>query len=168
MANESLPALGVSQIKEVDTKQVITIGGDEWRLKRDASDSSSNFAHERVNWIEQGCHGVFNQPFYACWIKGVILPAPNSLEKSLYVMYVGFHSKQINMSPASLTVDDLKCMHIYGRSEPRFPEEFVNSFLGVEMIEEVKREPISAQPPKVKSAPRKNVEVVKDAETDNE
>jgi hypothetical protein len=134
-------------------------------LKRDASDPSTNFAHERVNWIEQGCHKVFNQPFYACWIKGVVLPAPGSLEKSQYVMYVGFHSKQINMSPAFLTVDDLKCMHIYGRSEPNFPEAFVNSFLGVEPVEEAKREPISSQPPKVS---RKKQEEVIDVKADAE
>lgn len=161
---ENIPALGVSQIKEVDTKQVITIGNDEWRLKRDASDPSTNFAHERVNWVEQGCHKVFNQPFYACWIKGVILPAPGSLEKSQYVMYVGFHSKQINMSPAFLTIDDLKCMHIYGRSEPGFAETFVNSFLGLEAVEDPKREPISAQPPKT----RKKQEDVKDVEANPE
>lgn len=164
MANEqATPALGVSQVREVEAKQVIRIGNDEWRLKRDASDPSTNFAHERVNWVEQGCHKVFNHPFYACWIKGVILPAPGSLEKSQYVMYVGFHTQQINMSPAFLTVDDLKCMHIYGRSEPHFPEEFVNSFLGLDPSEEVAtREPISAQPPR---ASRKKAEVTKD---DNE
>lgn len=147
MANESIPALGVSQIKEVETKPVIIIGGNEWRLKRDASDSAVIFPHERVNWVETGCHKVFNQPFYACWIKGVILPSPNSLEKALSVMYVGFHSKQISMSPSHLTTDDLKCMHIYSRAEPHFAEEFVNSFLGIEAADDPERETISSHPP---------------------
>lgn len=148
MVNESVPALGVSQIREVETKQVIRIGGAEWRLKRDASDPASSFPHERVNWVETGCHKVFGHPFYACWIKGVILPAPNSLEQAQSIIYVGFHSNQISMTPAHLTVDDLKCMHIYGRTEPRFAEEFVNAFLGLEPEAEQKRETISSTPPK--------------------
>lgn len=163
MASENIPALGVSQIREVETKPVIRIGGNEWKLKRDASDSTSLFPHERVNWIEAGCHKVFNQPFYACWIRGVILPAPNSLEQSQYVMYVGFHSKQISMSPAHLTVDDLKCMHIYSRAEPHFSEEFVNSFLGIEAADDVERETISPQPPK--STKAKKTEVKEDEQS---
>ncbi|HGB3193987.1 TPA: hypothetical protein ACIVAT_000638 [Salmonella enterica subsp. enterica serovar Waycross] len=162
MVNESVPALGVSQIKEVETKQVIRIGGNEWRLKRDAADPATSFPHERVNWVETGCHKVFNQPFYACWIKGVILPAPNSLEQAQSIIYVGFHSSQISMSPAHLTIDDLKCMHIYGRSEPRFAEEFVNAFLGLEAAEETKRETISATPPKL----AKKKQEVKDDDTE--
>ncbi|MGL4517994.1 MAG: hypothetical protein ACRCUH_15045 [Shewanella sp.] len=165
MQNEQLPALGVSQIREVETKPVIKIGNDEWRLKRDASDPSTTFAHDRVNWIEQGCDKVFNQPFYACWIKGIILPSPGSLEKTQQVMYVGFHSKQIDMSPAFLTINDLKCMHVYTRSEPNFPSLFINSFLGIDAIDDSAREPISAMPPKTMMTKKK---VIADAETNNE
>ncbi|UCS82831.1 hypothetical protein vBYenSP400_41 [Yersinia phage vB_YenS_P400] len=157
MANESIPALGVSQLNEVETKPVIRIGSEEWKLKRDAMDSTSMFPHERVNWILSGCNKVFNQPFYVCWIKGVILPAPNSLEQAQYVFYIGFHSKQISMSPAHLTVEDLKRMHIYTRAEHHFAEEFTNSFLGIEAADDVEREAISPQPPKSTKAKKSEV-----------
>lgn len=165
MQNEHTPALGVSQIREVETKQVIKIGNDEWRLKRDASDPSTTFAHDRVNWIEQGCDKVFNQPFYACWIRGIILPSPGSLEKSQHVMYVGFHSNKIDMPPAYLTVNDLKCMHVYTKSEVNFPSLFINSFLGIEAVEDSTREPISAMPPKITMNKKK---VIPDAEAIDE
>lgn len=146
--SEVYPALGVSQIEQVTIKPIIRVGEQVWHLKRDAADATAAFPHEKVNWIEQGCHKVFGQPFYACWIRGIVLGSPGTLEKSQDVMYIGFHSKEINMSPAYLTMDDLKRMHVYTHSNPTFHTEFVNCFLGIEIPEEGVREAISPNPPK--------------------
>lgn len=146
--SEVYPALGVSQIEQVSIKPVIRVGDQVWHLKRDAADATATFPHDRVNWIEQGCTRVFGQPFYACWIRGIVLGAVGTLEKSQDVMYIGFHSKEISMSPACLTTDDLKRMHVYTHANPAFPTEFVNCFLGIEVQEEVGREAISPNPPK--------------------
>ena len=149
MASENTPALGISQVEEYEIKSTIEINGEQWKLKRHVEDASVHIDHLSVNWLSYGCRKVFGQPFYACWIKGVVLPTPNSLEIPTYLMYVGFNENDINMSPKFVTMQDLSRMHIYGRQEPRFAEYFINNFLGIEEEKEEKRAPISSQPPKI-------------------
>lgn len=138
---------GVTQMNNLKAPQSIMVGGVEWRLKRDATDPSTDFAHAKVNWLNTGCGPIMDGRVHVCWIMGVIAPAPDSLQLPLSVMYLGFHQQKILMQPQALSQADLDRMHVYASNPSDFVSEFTNKFLGKDVEPIGRRDPISAWPP---------------------
>lgn len=147
MQNVPGTGAGVTQMNNLKARQTITVGGVDWKLRRDATDPSTDFAHNKVNWLNTGCAPIMEGRVHVCWIMGVIAPAPGSLQMPVSVMYLGFHQQQILMQPQALSQADLDRMHVYVSSPNDFVAEFTNKFLGKEPEAIGQREHISAWPP---------------------
>lgn len=137
---------GVTQFNGMTPKPLIQVGGLDWRLRRDATDSSTSFPHQRVSWVNAGCEPFGQDGIHYCWIMGVIPPNPGTLEKPINVMYIGFHSQKIAVIPNMITQADLDRMHVYICDASPFALSFVNTFLGFEEVKPVSREAISPWP----------------------
>ena len=147
MQNVPGTSAGVTQMNNLKARQSITVGGVEWKLRRDATDPSTDFAHNKVNWLNTGCGPIMDGRVHVCWIMGVIAPAPDSLQLPVSVMYIGFHQQRILMQPQALSQADLDRMHVYVSSPTDFVADFTNKFLGKEPEAVGQRETISAWPP---------------------
>lgn len=134
----------MTQIQGREIKRSLNIGGVEYHLRRDATDPTGNFAHERVHWINAGCDAIAG--VHVCWIRGVVPPSSGTLEVPVDVFYIGFHPQKINMSPQTLTFNDLNRMHVYASDARGFAHEFTQAFLGIDAQAVDEREPISPHP----------------------
>lgn len=155
MQNINQNGAGVTQFNGMRPKQIIEIGGVKWSLRRDATDSSMAFPHQKVNWLNAGCEPIDGNIHY-CWIMGVIAPNMGTLERPANVMYIGFHQQRIMIAPNSVTVADLDRMHVYVSDSSNFVGEFVGKFLVIEPEKPVaERESISPWPvmPEQQSTP---------------
>lgn len=123
--------LGIAQFKGQKPKQTINLGGVEWRLRRDAADPSSPFPHQLVNWINAGCDPIGDGTIFACWIHGLVPPKQDTQERPVQVMYVGFHTRQVYVTPQMLTPADADSMHVYITDGGDFAKSFVGEFLGL-------------------------------------
>lgn len=144
--------IGVTQFNGMSPKSSIYVNGIDWKLRRDATDSTTAFPHQRVNWMNAGCEPMGEGTVHYCWIMGVIAPTPGTLEKAISVMYIGFHPQKIVIAPNTVSQFDLNRMHIYTSDGSGFAFEFVNKFLGVEENNPLNREhirpwPSEAEPP---------------------
>lgn len=144
-------SLGVTQFNGMQLKQHLRVAGQDWKLRRDATDATSSFPHSRVSWTNAGCDPIANTngQVYHCWIAGVIAPTPGTLERPVQVMYIGFHTQMIQVLPNTLTQADLDRMHVYISDGVMFAQDFVNSFLGLEEPVATAREAVSPFPPKI-------------------
>ena len=124
--------VGVTQFNGMRPKNNITIGGVNWSLRRDATDSSMMFPHQKVSWLNAGCEPLGDGKIHYCWIMGVIAPTPGTLERPVNVMYIGFHQQRIMIAPHAVTAADLDRMHVYVSDGSNFVGEFVGKFLGIE------------------------------------
>lgn len=131
MQNINNTGAGVTQFNGMRPRQNIMIGGVNWSLRRDATDSSMVFPHNKVNWLNAGCEPLDGQIHY-CWIMGVIAPTHGTIERPVNVMYIGFHQQRILIAPNSVTQSDLDRMHVYVSDSSNFVGEFVGKFLGIE------------------------------------
>lgn len=132
MQNVNVNGIGVTQFNGMKPRQVISIGGVNWSLRRDATDSSMVFPHQKVNWLNAGCEPLGDGQIHYCWIMGVIAPTPGTLERPVNVMYIGFHSQRILIAPHSVNQADLDRMHVYISDSSNFVGDFVGKFLGIE------------------------------------
>jgi hypothetical protein len=139
--------VGVTQFNGMRPKNSINIGGVTWSLRRDATDASMMFPHQKVNWLNAGCEPLGDGKIHYCWIMGVIAPTPGTLERPVNVMYIGFHQQRIMIAPHAVTAADLDRMHVYVSDGSNFVSEFVGKFLGLEPERSVtERESISPWP----------------------
>lgn len=144
--NANPNGVGVTQFNGMRPRHNIMIGGVNWSLRRDATDSSMMFPHNKVNWLNAGCEPLDGNIHY-CWIMGVIAPTHGTIERPVNVMYIGFHSQRILMSPNGVTQSDLDRMHVYVSDSSNFVGEFIGKFLGIEPEQPaVERESISPWP----------------------
>lgn len=132
MQNMNHNGAGVTQFNGMRPRPNIEIGGVNWSLRRDATDSSMMFPHQKVNWLNAGCEPLGDGQIHYCWIMGVIAPNPGTLERPVNVMYIGFHQQRIMIAPNSVTSSDLDRMHVYISDSSNFVGEFVGKFLGME------------------------------------
>lgn len=139
---------GVTQFDGMTPRPLMQVGGLDWRLRRDATDSSTVFPHNRVSWVNAGCESMGEGKAYYCWIMGIIPPNQGTLEKPVSVMYIGFHPQRIAVTPNMVTQADLDRMHVYVSDATLFAANFVNTFLGHEEVKPVTREAISPWPDK--------------------
>lgn len=151
--------MGVTQFNGMKPRSTINIGGVEWSLRRDATDSTTMFPHPKVSWLNAGCEPMGDGRFHYCWILGVIPPTPGTIERPVNVMYVGFHNFKINVAPNSISQADLDRMHVYVSDTSHFAGEFVSKFLGTEPEPVETRENISPWPPM--NDPREQPKVAK-------
>lgn len=158
MQNINQNGVGVTQFNGMRPRQNIAIGGVQWSLRRDATDSSMVFPHQKVNWLNAGCEPLGDGQIHYCWIMGVIAPNPGTLERPVNVMYVGFHNQRIMIAPNSVTQADLDRMHVYASDSSSFVHDFVGQFLGIQPEQPAtEREAISPWP-SVKQAPEQVVD----------
>lgn len=156
---------GVTQFNGMRPRQNIEIGGVNWSLRRDATDSSMMFPHQKVNWLNAGCEPLGDGQIHYCWIMGVIAPNPGTIERPVNVMYIGFHPQRIMIAPNSVTVSDLDRMHVYVSDSSNFVGEFVGKFLGTEPEKPATaRESISPWP----TAPQQPEQVTEGNQNDKE
>lgn len=132
MQNIMTNGIGVTQFNGMRPRQAITIGGITWTLRRDATDSSTMFPHQKVSWINAGSEPLGDGTVHYCWIMGVIAPTPGTLERPVNVMYVGFHPQRIMIAPNTVGQADLDRMHVYVSDSTNFAGEFVGQFLGMQ------------------------------------
>lgn len=124
----------VTQINGRRAKEHIVVNGVDWHLKKDATDPSTIFPFERMNWLNAGCDKVGDN-VYCCWILGVIPPTYGTLEKPVSVFTLGFNGTYIPMTPSSLTKQDMLRMHFYTSEYSELARGFINSFLDRETQE---------------------------------
>ena len=132
MQNINSHGVGVTQFNGMRPRHNITIGGVTWNLRRDATDASMVFPHQKVSWLNAGCEPLGDGQVHYCWIMGVIAPTPGTLERPVNVMYIGFHHQRIMIAPHAVTAADLDRMHVYVSDGSNFVGEFVGKFLGIE------------------------------------
>lgn len=146
-----IQGMGVTQVTGLVPPSEVHLHGVTYKLKKDASDSSTTFAHHKVNWLNTGCEQLPEPRHnaYFCWIYGIIPPTVGSLEKPLNVMYLGFHTKKIQIMPNTITQADIDRMHIYVADSTAFAMEFAENFLGIKPSVVEERELISAWPNEV-------------------
>ena len=142
------PSIGVTQVTGLVPPSEINLHGVCYKLKKDAGDSATTFAHHKVNWLNTGCEQLPSprNNAYFCWIYGIIPPTAGSLERPLNVMYLGFHSKRIQILPNTITQADIDRMHIYVADSASFAMEFAENFLGIKPTVVEERELISGWP----------------------
>lgn len=142
----SLVQMGVTQLQGMAPKKVINIQGTEYILCKDASDSTTAFPHNRVNFQFGDCVKVEREGFevYFCYLHGIIHPLPNSLEKSVNVYYTGFHKNQIDMR--FISPNDIARMNVYKADTTNWASEFALQILGREDKPTETRDPISPFP----------------------
>lgn len=121
----------VTQIQGQRAKELITVNGIPYRLKKDATDPTGYFPYEKMNWINAGCDKIAENA-YCCWIAGVVPPAMGSLEKPVSVFALGFNSCAVPMSPAMLSREDMERMHFYTADYSDTARSFVEQFLGMQ------------------------------------
>lgn len=144
------PEIGVTQVNGLRPKEAIVMPGIEWRLRRDASDATTSFPHNRVVWINTGSDKLEGLSAHYCWILGVIPPAQGTLERPVSVMYVGFHQAKLAINPNTINQADLDRMHVYTADGSAFAHEFVGAFLGAQQPATAGRETISPWPVELK------------------
>ena len=135
-------------------KKLIKMFGTELVLCKDASDSTTSFPHERVQILGGDCVHIEegNYNVYFCYLRGIIQPLPNSLEKPITVYYVGFHKNYVDMR--FLTPQDISRMHIYKQTTENWAQTFARNLLNIN-TDEMEREPISPFPIAVNNVKRK-------------
>lgn len=116
------------------------VNGVEWHLKKDATDPSTVFPYQRMQWINAGCDKVTNN-VYCCWILGIIPPTMGTLEKPVSVFTLGFNSAFIPMSPQTIGQQDMMRMHYYTSEYGDFARQFVTKFLSAEQVKEITERP---------------------------
>ncbi|AWY07194.1 hypothetical protein [Aeromonas phage SD04] len=142
--------MGVTQFNGMKPKNSINMGGVDWTLRRDATDSTTMFPHQKVSWLNAGCEPMGDGRVHYCWIMGVIPPTPGTIERPVNVMYVGFHQFKITIAPNSISQSDLDRMHVYVSDGTDFAGDFINKFLGMQPEQPVEaREHISPWPPMI-------------------
>lgn len=124
----------MTQVENMIAKQMISVNGVDYRLRRDVSDPTSAFDHNRVVWQNTGCEALSDGVYY-CWIVGVVPPENGSLEKPTQVIYIGFHNRKISIDPRTLTIHDLNRMNIYVADYSSFIQKFVTNYLASDSSE---------------------------------
>lgn len=122
----------ITQVQGLKPKDRIEVDGICYELRKNATDPTTSFMHERVQWTGAGCEQISqNPPIHFCWVTGTVPATAGTLETPANVVYVGFHSQKISMNPTSLSPTDRDNMHVYVASASNFANKFAMQYLGV-------------------------------------
>lgn len=114
-----------SKTRIMNPKETIIVHGEKWDLHKSATDSTIPFAYERVKAEHFACEEIDNGVFIVL-VGGYIPPRPNSLEKAVRIMLVGFSN--ILLSPQMVSPVQLQNMHVYKADTYNMAKEFAKEF----------------------------------------
>lgn len=124
----------------------IEAGGVTYKLIKNAAvDTHQAFPHERVTWLQTGCEKA-TETLYYCWLRGVLTALPNSLEKPLDLFYVGFSTEPRSMHLSTITLDQVRNIHIYAAESISLAQAFGKGFLDLPKEDKSNETDISATP----------------------
>ena len=132
--------------RTINPKKSLIVNGETWDLQKSATDSTIPFAIERVKVDSFACERI-NDGAYIVLVGGVIQPMPNTIEKPVKVMLIGFAPMQV--TPMQIGVNQLRNMHVY-KTDPKnmahaFAEAFFSAEDGVAITEAVEISPYPKQ-----------------------
>lgn len=132
--------------RTLNPKKSLIVNGETWDLHKSATDSTVPFAIERVKVDSFACEKVGDMS-YIVLVGGQILPMPNTLEKPVKVMMIGFAPLQV--APAQIGVNQLRNMHVYKTDPKNMAQAFATAFFsdedGASMVEAVEISPYPKQ-----------------------
>ena len=109
----------------MNPKETIIVHGEKWDLHKSATDSTIPFAYNRVKAEHFACEEI-DKGVYIVLVGGYIPPQPNSLEKSVRIMFVGFSNMML--TPQIVSPAHLQNMHIYKADTYNMAKEFAKEF----------------------------------------
>lgn len=132
--------------RTLNPKKSLIVNGETWELHKAATDSTVPFAIERVKVDSFACEKVGDMS-YIVLVGGIIQPMPNTLEKPVKVMMIGFAPMQV--TPVQIGVNQLRNMHVY-KSDPKnmahaFATAFFSAEDGAQVVESVEISPFPKQ-----------------------
>lgn len=130
-------------------KQTIILHGEKWELHKSATDSTIPFAYDRVKVENFACENIDNN-VYIILVGGYIAPRPNSLEKPVRILMVGFSN--IAVTPIMVNITQLQNMHIYKADTFNMAKEFAKEFFSEENSEGTQAAQITPFPQKIDSS----------------
>lgn len=130
-------------------KQTIILHGEKWELHKSATDSTIPFAYDRVKVENFACENIDNN-VYIILVGGYIAPRPNSLEKPVRILMVGFSN--IAVTPMMVNITQLQNMHIYKADTFNMAKEFAKEFFSEENSEGTQAAQITPFPQKIDSS----------------
>ena len=126
----------ISRLQGLQAPKALSVNGVQYGLYKSIEDPSVPFNYNNLIWINTGCEKISDTPeLFYCWIRGIIPPTPNTMEKPMDIMLLGLNRQLINMNPQFLTMDHMKNMFIYKAEPSNFVEQFLYQFIGVQSIE---------------------------------
>ncbi len=135
----------------MNPKKSFVVNGEKWALHKSATDSTIPFAIERVKVSDFACE-QFADSSYIVLVGGVIEPMPNTLEKPVKIMMIGFAPMQV--APAHIGNNQLRNMHVYKTDPKSMANEFAKAFFndadGEPMVEQVEITPFPKKVEEVK------------------
>lgn len=129
-------------------KQTIMLHGEKWELHKSATDSTIPFAYDRVKVESFACENIDNN-VYIILVGGYIAPRPNSLEKPVRILMVGFSN--VSVTPMMVNITQLQNMHIYKADTFNMAKDFAKEFFSEENNEGAQAAQITPFPQKVET-----------------
>lgn len=114
-----------SKTRMMNPKETIVVHGEKWDLHKSATDSTIPFAYDRVKAEHFSCEEI-DKGIYIVLVGGYIPPRPNSLEKAVRIMLVGFSNMQL--TPQMVSPIQLQNMHVYKADTFNMAKEFAKEF----------------------------------------
>lgn len=114
-----------SKSRIMNPKETIIVHGEKWDLHKSATDSTIPFAYDRVKAEHFACEEI-DRGVFIVLVGGYIPPRPNSLEKAVRIMLVGFSN--IMLSPQMVSPVQLQNMHVYKADTYNMAKEFAKEF----------------------------------------
>ena len=91
--------------------------------------------------------GAFAGALFGSWFGGIIQPMPNTLEKPVKIMMIGF--APIQVTPMQIGVNQLRNMHVYKTDPKNMAHAFATAFFseddGAGIVESVEISPFPKQ-----------------------
>jgi hypothetical protein len=109
----------------MNPKETIIVHGEKWDLHKSATDSTIPFAYDRVKAEHFACEEI-DKGVYIVLVGGYIPPRPNSLEKAVRIMLVGFSN--MYLSPQMVSPIQLQNMHVYKADTYNMAKDFAKEF----------------------------------------
>lgn len=132
--------------RTLNPKKSLIVNGETWELHKSATDSTIPFAIERVKVDSFDCEKVADNS-YIVLVGGIIQPMPNTLEKPVKIMMIGF--APIQVTPMQIGVNQLRNMHVYKTDPKNMAHAFATAFFseddGAGIVESVEISPFPKQ-----------------------